>query len=560
MTNTIWVAFAILSVAVRCVAENANHAAACPQRAWTKSPTIEELWSLTASTRPRKSTAPLPHDITPPLGLPGICTKSVFTSASFAMPAQVDSAQVGWSARPRADSQSTQAVYGNEHALQLAEVRVSVDPSMALQLLYQQSSADVLANPLLLTIPVVNQTGQGPVHGVRLREFMCQVDRTSCDKARAEIHFAVPTTTAQPPQSHHVTESTVGSGLCTGQGVGAMNKGVPVSLFRDACRRQCAQMIENNFNDPASPSCKGYAFNVDETLCVTYGGWPVTAADGTAGYTCINVAVHIPKPPPPERRVVSALLLPTPPEKVELDLTTIFQDMNDDAPLTATRTIVHPVTRDCFTTFERVRVEDRPIYVSNDDWRVINKMMEISGSTNRSVEQDEENGARFVDITVERICLRTCSGDLAGICKERDKHAFRRAFAKLQHDFDPNFTPTSDTHAAPHKKTAVKVHHHYDPLGDPHCYVWVIALCFLTFLASLCFSWVLLVVVRRARTPPPVFATVEAMSLKYDYPHGVQELSVYATNPAAHLGTYNAVQGAQGATMRPPSRAGGTGL
>eukprot|EP00928_Gymnodinium_smaydae_P079444 TRINITY_DN63376_c0_g1_i1.p1 TRINITY_DN63376_c0_g1~~TRINITY_DN63376_c0_g1_i1.p1 ORF type:complete len:587 (-),score=35.95 TRINITY_DN63376_c0_g1_i1:102-1829(-) len=431
------------------------------------------LWEKISRVPPRCVLTPSLDDALPPLGFPGLCrgtpkaqARATFSPADFTY----NGAHGGhWTALVRKDRARVHALYGNS---KIARALVGVGVTMEeLHVFFASQSSDVAGVPLMLTIPLSRQR-KGATPDVKMLGFVCSVSADLCrglakEGAVKRANFVV---------DRDFRQEVVGRGFCLGDGLLA-SKFDAAGIGASACARSCAQRIFQNTRDARLPSCTGFAWSDaarNATSCMLYRGWPVKLSDGsTAGYTCVSMherrdlkrlgVTNVGDATLADREGQEEILF----EKYVndasqaqdhrfpatiLDLGTAFASL-EELPLTGTRTLVQFEYGNCSTSFERIALDDRAIYIPPSHHHALAQILStgngssdlhgLSASSTSSTLSNQSSttdvGNWQFDISVERVCVRGClagvaSAELAGACASHDAAGFSTAYVEVAAD------------------------------------------------------------------------------------------------------------------------------
>jgi len=515
-------------------------------------------WAAVASARPGHITAPLPGEVSPPITVEGLCDSSRLSSSGFAHAGIHGGA---WTAvlEPPAGSDGGVVLGSGGGAclrplsgLSVAAAGEQVAPSLRLHF---AGACDPPAAVLELRLANGTQRGGGLplVSDVPLADFVCQVAAEQCALARGRLTASASSGAGSAPSSNGSSQATgeVGIGRCSGAGVRSAD--APNLQSSDACAQACRTRLEQNLEDNTQMSCKGFAWSDKLRSCLLYDQWPVTESDGSTedGYHCWEPTAS------PAQSASSTTTAPEIPatREVQLDLAGLLDGAAGGGPgqgATARLLQVAPDAAGCFEAFEWYTL-DRLLHVPPGDMDVLREMTK-AGSAEFTFPSPPH-----ADVTVERVCVRDCSGALHGDCELEEAVTVTKVLTTTSEGPDPteNHTISSDSLLFGRFELALHDamgHDAFEAVVAPDTVPWTLALSCLSailgFVLARC-----LAAAACAEKDEPSYQTVQSIRLVYDGEDGPDEEMVMQTVPGSRGTVMQSVSAPLGTGAWRPSKA-----
>eukprot|EP00747_Dinoflagellata_sp_TGD_P185444 gnl/TRDRNA2_/TRDRNA2_42002_c0_seq1.p1 gnl/TRDRNA2_/TRDRNA2_42002_c0~~gnl/TRDRNA2_/TRDRNA2_42002_c0_seq1.p1 ORF type:complete len:604 (+),score=112.45 gnl/TRDRNA2_/TRDRNA2_42002_c0_seq1:47-1813(+) len=389
------------------------------------------------------------------------------------------------------------------------------------------SATTTTAGPGVSTKPTVAPTASPAIStSTNLVAWMCQISPSLCDKARTKLATIATTltatTTAASDAVKHFVVSTelkqtqVGKGTCkTSSGSSSVHLAAQES--KD-CSMECSQRIElNATSSGAAAKCSGYAWSSSSTPhCRLYDG-PIEGSNSSdkGDYACVKLELQN-----TEQKVNAESTQTTTAEPVKVTVQAItpmpvklmLGQILGAGAVTARRMRINPATPECFQEFEWYTL-DSTIFLSIPDFALLTAMRTANGETKPRPQLRDE-------VLVERVCMRSCSGDLAGICDIDDNVEYKQAFMDaLAGHRAPTSTPRDQRIAEKHFNASTKIkmieEARDDCMNSVRFLPWLVLVSLLCMLFSTIATTCLLLCCR-PRKDIPKYEKVETVTLEYD--------------------------------------------
>eukprot|EP00927_Polykrikos_kofoidii_P067024 TRINITY_DN62563_c0_g1_i1.p1 TRINITY_DN62563_c0_g1~~TRINITY_DN62563_c0_g1_i1.p1 ORF type:complete len:507 (-),score=81.48 TRINITY_DN62563_c0_g1_i1:488-2008(-) len=442
---------------------------------------FSSVWSFVHGLQPSHANAPFKGSLMTPIGLPGVCLEQQITSDDWVYD---PSSLHEWIARPKVVVRVWALVRDGSCSPSLSALGVATSPSPELRLYFEGCSG----LHVIVIVPLVIASAEVPVPGVALSEFMCHVGGVACGNSKLASY-------------RDVSAKTVGPGRCGGKGVMALNNVTSVERM-ETCRERCNERrIEGEV--PPLASCSSFAWSNNSKMCIIYGGSANTSEHSEAeGFTCYSFG---------------ELQTPQSEEQVSLDLGQIVRAGHGRQPFSAIRTIVQFPEKPrlkCFNDFQRIVLDEKPIHVNDEDWRrITTRSKEVGGVS--ALQEPASEQLPLADITVERVCVRLCDGELEGSCDTRDSPRDKAAFADALHVAGSSGIVDKDLHLDGRGDRGPLSF--FDIVKDQLYLPWLFAVAVLFFLVGCgTAGWIFVRIRNEAASIPPNYFTVETVSLKYE--------------------------------------------
>lgn len=527
---------------------------ACPVQAPEGSWVDETVWTSMIKGQPAHVMAPFKADLTPPISLPGFCDAANFSSSNWRF---VPSQGGDWIAAPVAQSVGfTKTGETCHQTLDGLDVMTRVEGAESLRMHFSGCGKPTANIGVRLTTELLPSTGTGEptVEGVNLLDFMCQVSPEECERARNSLDGSHGASAAL-----EMSKDKVGLGLCTGMGVEPHT--VAGKAAANDCAQECRSRKAANFEDPSKVSCTGYAWSETLKSCIVYSGWNISSSDGNAGegYYCNNLTVVKESGPSPPVVAPSA---PVPSQAATLQLSKLFEDTR---AISMRHFIVTPFQAGCFETFDWY-ILDRWLHVSKKDLQI----MEAIGKANTSGINPTAVPPRSI-LSVERVCVRDCSGQLRDECTAEEHVAPGAAEYSPQPPSPSPAPPAAAAAAVSHAPVQNSVSHEApshtdswlaDTIGGPAAEVfedgqnlpWIVLFALTSMLLGMSLTCLCLCAMGKGHQKPVQYRTVEEVKLIYE---GEEEETVaLRANPdGTMMSMTSSMMGALGATWQPTKAA-----
>jgi len=512
----------------------------CPLQSPDGGYTSFMAWTAIFNAQPHHVASPFRHNLVPPVMLPSICSEDVWSSDNWKYLGMRGS---DWMATP--STYPANFVVGSEDCSQsLTGVGVftAIQSHGALRLHFAGCDKPDTIFALRLENDTRPSTGTGepPVMGLKLLDFMCAVAPEECKAAKGRVAH----TGSVEVGGLQLAKGKVGVGKCKGYGVEPHTVS-PAPTSASGCAGQCQERIAQNLADPSQGSCRGYAWSEHLQSCIVYDGWPVTGTDdswSTEGYFCDNmtaVAAMAPAPAP------AADARPV----VTLDLSKIFEDPR---AVTARRMQVSPFTMGCFQNFDWYII-DRWVNIPLDEYAVLMEMTTTNITADEYMLSHPSHGgyAPRANLIVERACVRDCSGALRAECQsEADMAGPPPGYGVT---LDGRFVPKQGAASSPLDAStvagSVMGNAAAETFMDSKSLPWAILAAFFTAVGGFVVTFVIGGVFRKYVVSRPKYHTVEEVKLIYEGEE--EETLALRSSPDGNMQSYMGSAGGISNTWTP---------